>query len=115
MVTVNSYPNQKMSEITNTDKVLNFLEKWILFILVLSLYFFLSYKILHILAGINPSDNECGTGFFATFVVHVFLAVIALVVLGLKMFLGNGYNIWVKLIVFVLIIVPPVISYNLFF
>lgn len=104
-----------MTETTNTDKILIFLEKWILFILVLSLYLFLSYKIIDVLLLPSPSNEPCGTGFFAAFIVHVFLAVISTVVLGLKMFLGKGYNIWIKLTVFIVIIIPPIISYSLFF
>lgn len=105
---------QHDNEITTSDKALLFIEKWVLFFLVLTLYLFLSYKIIDGLANPDPSTKYCGTGLFASVIGHFFIAIIATIVLALKMFLGNGYDKWTKIIVLLLIFIPTIISSCLF-
>ena len=100
---------------TQTNKVLIFLEKWILFILVLGIYLFLSYKIIEILTAPDSSPQECGTGLFAMLIGHIFLAIVATIVLALRLFLSKGYSVWNKITVFLLILIPPIISFSVFF
>ena len=104
---------QQDKEITTTDRVAIFIEKWVLFFLVLTPYLILSYIIIDGLANPDPSTKYCGTGLFASLIGHVFIAAIATIVLTLKMFLGKGYDKWTKIIVLLLIIIPPIISYLL--
>lgn len=106
---------QQDKEITSTDRVVIFIEKWILFFLVLTPYLFLSYKIIDSLANPDPSTKYCGNGLFAALLAHIIIAIIATIVLTLKMFLGKGYDKWTKIIVLLLIIIPPIISYSLLF
>ena len=53
-------------------------------------------KIIDSLANPDPSTKYCGTGLFAALIGHVFISVIATIVLTLKMFLGKGYDKWTK-------------------
>ncbi len=106
---------QQDKEIITIEKVVIFIEKWVLFFLVLTPYLFLSYKIIDGLENLDPSKKYCGTGLFASLIGHVFIAVIATIVLVLKMFLGKGYDKWTKIIVLLLVIIPPIISFSLFF
>ena len=106
---------QQDKEMTNIDKAVIFIEKWVLFFLVLTPYLFLSYKIIDGLANPDTSTKYCGTGLFASLIGHVFITVIATIVLTLKMFLSKGYDNWTKAIVLLLIIIPLIISFSLFF
>ena len=49
---------QQDKEITTTDRLVIFIEKWVLFFLVLTPYLFLSYKIIDGLANPDPSTKE---------------------------------------------------------
>jgi len=106
---------QKEKEITSLEKTVAFIEKWAIIFLVLVPYLFLSYKIIDVLAHPDPSTKYCGTGLYASILVHLFLALIAGLIIGLRLVFGKGFDIKTKFIIVLLLIIPLGISLFLFY
>lgn len=92
---------------------MTFIERWAVIFVILAAYLFLSFKIIYALANPDPS-LECGTPLFAALISHVFLSVIAGLILGLRLIFGKGFGIKTKLIIALLIVIPVLISFALF-
>jgi hypothetical protein len=97
-----------------TDRIVNFIEKWTLFFLVLLPYWFFSYKIIEDIAYPDLTHRECGNGSFSMLPGHLFMAGLVTVILGLRLWFGKGYGIKAKLLVLALIFLPVLISFAVF-
>ena len=102
-----------MKEITSADNMVKFIERWAVIFVVLALYLFFSFKIIYGLANPDPS-LECGTPLFAALISHVFISVIAGLILGLRLIFGKGFNLRTKLIIAGVVVLPVIISFSLF-
>ena len=106
---------QQDKEITNLDKTVAFIERWAVIFLVLAPYLFLSYIIIYILAHPPaPSTEYCGTGLFAAIIGHLFLAIVAGLILAFRLTFGKAFDRKTKLIIALLIIIPLIISFSFF-
>ncbi len=94
----------------NIDKTVAFIERWAIIFIVLVVYLFLSFKIIYALANPDPS-LECGTPLFAALISHVFLSVIAGLILGIRLIFGKAFDFKTKLIIAGLVVLPVIISF----
>lgn len=97
-----------------TDRIVNFIEKWWLFFLVLIPYLYLSYKIADAILHPDLSHRECGTASFAIIIMQLFLTGMATFILGMNLWFGKGYRKKDKLLVLFLLIFPLLLSFALF-
>lgn len=105
---------QDKDNTTKIEQVNSFIEKWALIVLVLTPYLFISYKIINSLAQPTPINNVCGTGYFAVIIFHFFLAVIATIILSIRLFFRKKFPLIVTIIILTIVIIQPFISYSLF-
>jgi hypothetical protein len=96
------------------DRLINLLEKWYLFVFLIAPYLYFSYSLLYQLL-LPPSGINCGTGLFGGIILQGVMATILIIVLSLKMFFSKSYSIYEKVITYILIIVPFIATYYLFF
>lgn len=96
------------------EQVKSFIEKWALIVLVLTPYLFISYKIINSLAQPVTTNNFCGTGYFAAILLHFLLAFVVTIVLALRLFISKKFPLILSIIILVVVIIMPFISYSLF-
>jgi hypothetical protein len=97
---------------SNLDKSVAAIEKWGLIVIVLGVYLFLSFRI--ILSAFPEEPYECGTGLIAMVFTHLLFACIAAIITGIKLFRGKAFSTISKIIVFLIIAIPVIISFILF-
>lgn len=98
------------NDVHTTDKIVNVIERWTIFFLVLLPYLYLSFRLIEEALYPDRSPRECGTPADSLVLTHTFLAALASLILGLKLYLGKSYGITIQLIVIALILVPLIIS-----
>ena len=104
-----------MSEnLKETNKIIDFIEKWALIIIIITAYLWLSFKIINALLMPVNVKNVCGNGFFGAIIAHLFFTITAIIVFWVLMFKKKNYTIFSKRIIALLIIVPPIISFFCF-
>lgn len=97
---------------TKIEQVNSFVEKWALIVIVLSLYLFISYKIIESIATLRDQSNQCGTGLFAVIFCHFFLAFIATIILVLRLFISKKFSLTVTIIILLIVVIMPFITYS---
>ena len=105
---------QDNNNTTKIEQVNSFVEKWALIVLVLTPYLFISYKIINSVAQPVTTNNVCGTGYFAAILVHFFLALVVAIILALRLFISKKFPLLVSVIILLIVIIMPFISYSLF-
>jgi len=99
---------------TATSNIHDVIEKWVLFFFILCPYLFFSYRIIY--AQLHPDPSiKCGNGAIALMFGQVFLAFLATLILGIKMFNGKSYGTLSKIIVLSIIFIPLIIFLLLFY
>lgn len=104
---------QEKDNATKIEKVNSLIKKWALVLIILTIYFFISYKIIDSLAQPVTINNFCGTGYLASIIVHFFLAFVVTIILAIRLFNNKKTSLIVSIIIIAVVILMPFISYSL--
>lgn len=97
----------------HTTPVNNF-RKWKFPSSILTFYLFVSYLIISALAKPLDPTQPCGMGLFFAMIFHFILAIMVVIALSLIFYFKKGYPLIAKIMIILLVLILPVISYFLF-
>lgn len=101
-----------------SNKIDIWINKWLFLLIILTPYFYFSYKTIAILCYSKPltdqGEFECGTGLFASILGHFVLAAIVALILTIYFIFKNNYPFWLKLSLLMIVLALPFISYSAF-
>lgn len=92
----------------SADKIVYFIEQWLVLCLVFGVYGFLSLRCLHELLW--PPQRECGMPVVAALTFQLVSAVVAALIVGAKFYFRGGYSRAVRWIVLLLLLIPVLIA-----